>query len=85
MTASTAHDRVGGRGGARDASSPVGFTMPWYASGASSTGIETSVPSTVVAVETFAHVDEHTRPQLPSPKAATFSRSVHSSPAPPAK
>ena len=40
--------------------------MRWKAVGATRTGSETSVPSTVVAVVTEDDVDEHARPQHPA-------------------
>ena len=48
--------------------SPSGCATRWNATGAISTGIESSWPSTVVAVVQAADVDEHARPQLPAPE-----------------
>ena len=48
------------------ASSPSGCTVRWKAVGATNSGIELSVPSTVVAVVTSRDVDEHARPQDPA-------------------
>ena len=67
------------------ATSPSGSTRRWKATGATSSGIETSVPSTVVAVltsQTSTSIRGRSRRRA---KAATLSRSVRSSPAPPAK
>ncbi len=65
--------------------SPSGWARRWNATGATSSGIDTVVPSTVVAVvgsETSTSTRGRSRQR---PKASTFSRSVRSSPAPPAK
>ena len=48
------------------ATSPSGSTRRWKATGATSSGIEICVPSTVVAVLDLADVDEHARPQSPA-------------------
>ena len=44
--------------------SPSGCASLWIAVGATSSGIETGVPSTVVAVGDLGHVDEDARPEL---------------------
>ena len=46
--------------------SPSGCAMRCSAVGATSTGVATSVPSTVVAVVTSLDVDEHARAQAPA-------------------
>ena len=45
------------------ATSPSGSTSRWKATGATSSGIETSAPSTVVARAHLADVDQHPRVQ----------------------
>ena len=65
------------------ASSPSSCAICWNAMGATSAGIATVVPSTVVSVETD---DTSTRTRGRSRKrenASRFQRSVRSSPAPP--
>ncbi len=67
------------------ASSPSAASIPCIANGATSSGIETGVPSTVVAVvisDTSTSIRGRNRQR---PYAAAFARSVTSSPAPPAK
>ena len=59
--------------------------MRWKASGATSTGIDTSWPSTVVSVATEVTSTSIRGRSWRRSKASSFSRSVHSSPAPPAK
>ena len=65
--------------------SPSGWARPWNATGATSTGKATSVPSTVVAVVLVETSTSMRGRRTQRPNAATFSRSVHSSFAPPAK
>ena len=65
------------------ATSPSSCAICWNAIGATSAGIETGVPSTVVSVETD---ETSTRTRGRSRKrenASRFQRSVRSSPAPP--
>ncbi len=59
--------------------------MRWKAVGATTTGSEMSVPSTVVAVVTLDTSTSTRGLSTQREKAARFSRSVHSSFAPPAK
>ena len=65
--------------------SPSGCASRWNATGATSTGIDTVVPSTVVAVDGSATSTSTRGRSCQRRKASTFSRSVHSSSAPPAK
>ena len=65
--------------------SPSGWAMRWNATGATSSGIETSVPSTDVAVVASLTSTSARGRSRQRPYASTFSRSVRSSPAPPAK
>ena len=65
--------------------SPSGWARPWNAIGATRTGKLTSVPSTVVSVVTSDTSTSVRGRSTQRRKAATFSRSVHSSFAPPAK
>ncbi len=65
--------------------SPSGCAIFRYAIGATSTGMESSSPSTVTAVVTVL-TSTRTRGLSRQPSnAATFARTVCSSPAPPAK
>jgi len=67
------------------ATSPSGCASRWYATGATRIGIDTSCPRTVADVampDTSASTRGRSRSRW---NAATFSRSVTSSPAPPAK
>ena len=66
------------------ASSPSGWTVRWKAVGATNSGIELSVPSTVVAVVTRETSTSMRGRKIQRSNAARFSRSVHSSFAPPA-
>ena len=67
------------------AHSPSGWKSSWYATGPTTTGSATGVPSTVVAVE-ISDTSQRTRGRnVQRAKAARFSRSVHSSPEPPAR
>jgi hypothetical protein len=65
-------------------SSASGSASRWNAVGATSTGSATSVPSTVVAVETVLMSTSTRGRSSQRAKATRFSRSVCSSPAPPA-
>ena len=67
------------------ASSPSGWASRCIASGAITTGSAISVPSTVVAVETWPTSTSTRGRSLRCSNAATLSRRVTSSPAPPAK
>jgi hypothetical protein len=67
------------------ARSPSGWAIPWSATGAISTGIEISVPRTVVAVEQPRTSTSTRGRSFRRSNAATLSRRVTSSPAPPAK
>ena len=67
------------------ASSPSGCAIRWKAVGATSSGIETSVPSTLVAVVTSETSTSIRGRSTQRSNAARFSRIVHSSLAPPAK
>ena len=65
------------------ASSPSGCTVRWNAVGATNSGIELSVPRTVVAVVTSETSTSIRGRRIQRSNAARFSRSVHSSFAPP--
>ena len=67
------------------ASSPSGWTRRWKATGATSSGIETPVPSTVVAAVTSETSTRTRGRRRQCANAATLASSVRSSPAPPAK
>ena len=65
--------------------SPSGWAMRWKATGATSRGIERRAPSTVVSVVGALTSTSARGRSSQREKASTFSRSVRSSPAPPAK
>jgi hypothetical protein len=67
------------------AGSPSGWHIFWIAVGATSSGIDTSVPSTFVAVETLLTSTSMRGRSFRRLNAATFSARVSSSHAPPAK
>jgi len=64
--------------------SPSGCATRWNATGATASGIDSSSPSTVVAVVQPATSTSTRGRSCQRPNAATLSRSVTSSPAPPA-
>ena len=64
--------------------SPSGCASLWIAVGATSSGIETGVPSTVVAVETSATSTRTRGRSFSARQASTFPARASSSPAPPA-
>ena len=65
------------------ASSPSGCTVRWKAVGATNRGIELFVPSTVVSVVTCETSTSIRGRRIQRSNAVRFSRSVHSSFAPP--
>ena len=65
--------------------SPSGCASRWKATGATRIGIATGSPSTVVLVVTSETSTSTRGRSRQRANAATFSRSVRSSPAPPAK
>jgi hypothetical protein len=65
--------------------SPSGWAMRWKATGATRSGIETRVPSTVVSVDTSVTSQRTRGRRRQRANASTFQRSVRSSSAPPAK
>ena len=65
------------------AASPSSWAICWNAIGATSAGIETGVPSTVVCVATSVTSTSTRGRNLKREKASRFQRSVRSSPAPP--
>ena len=67
------------------AHSPSGCSSRCMANGAIPSGIETGVPSTVVAVEISLTSTSVRGRKRQRPYAAVFARSVTSSPAPPSK
>jgi hypothetical protein len=67
------------------AASPSSWHILWIAVGATSNGIETSVPSTVVAADTLLTSTSMRGRSFSRENASTFSWSVRSSHAPPAK
>ena len=66
------------------ATSPSGFAIRCSAVGAASTGILTGCPSTIVERSTFDTSTSTRGTSATRSNAKRFSRSVHSSPAPPA-
>jgi hypothetical protein len=67
------------------AASPSGWHMRWKAVGATSSGIDTGVPRTVVRVVVVLTSTSMRGRSCQRANASTLSRSVRSSPAPPAK
>ena len=65
------------------ATSPSSCAICWKAIGATSAGIATGVPSTVVSVETLETSTSTRGRSLKCENASRFQRNVRSSPAPP--